>query len=135
MRAGEGGDEARVERPVAAFEQERGLGFGGGSDDRRFRLSRLRQRDQRDSAFGDRRFLGGDGGERVAEHLLVIEPDAGDSARRRSLDDIGRVEPAAKANFEDHGVGWLAREGKDCDRRRDLEEARFDAIARADHFG
>ena len=38
------------------------------------------------------------------------------------LDDIGRVEPAAKAGFQQQQIGWCLGEGEKGRRRGDLEE-------------
>jgi hypothetical protein len=44
-------------------------------------------------------------GERVAEILLMVEIDLGDDARRGLRNDIGGIEPAAEADFEQQIVG------------------------------
>ena len=59
-------------------------------------------------------FLAGDVDHPSAEELLVVEGEAGDAADQRPLDDVGRVEPAAEADFEDAGVGRRAREGEEA---------------------
>ena len=49
----------------------------------------------------------------MAEMLLMVEADRGDPAYGRTFDDIGGVEPAAQADFKDHRIGGLAREGEE----------------------
>ena len=101
MWPGKSRNELRVDLPIAAFEQHGGARVGSGTSDRRLRVGRLGQRDQRDTALGDGGFLGRNLGERLAKILLMVEADAGDAGDERAGDDVGRVEPAAKPDLED----------------------------------
>ena len=60
----------------------------------------LGQGDGGDAGAEDSGFFGGDGGDGVAEKLLVIEIDIGDDGED-GLDDVGGVEASAHADFED----------------------------------
>ena len=51
----------------------------------------------------------------------MIDRDARDHGRQRLLDHIGRVEPAAEADFQQQHVGRMAREQQQADRGGDLE--------------
>ena len=68
-------------------------------------FGRLGQDNQRDAGFGDPRLLARNFSKRVPQIMLVIDPDAGDPARRRALDDIRRVEPPAEPDLEDADIG------------------------------
>jgi hypothetical protein len=67
--------------------------------------------------------------------LVVVQAEAGDSAHQRPFDHVGRVEPTAQSDFDDAGVGGGASKGEEGHRSGHLEEARFDFIARVEHFG
>ncbi len=38
----------------------------------------------------------------------MVHRHRGDKARRRPVDDIGRIDTAAKADFEQKIIGWIA---------------------------
>ena len=60
---------------------------------------------------------------RLAEELLVVDPELGDAADGRRGDDVGRVEPSAEADLDDAGVGRDARESEEGGGGGRLEEA------------
>ena len=64
------------------------------------RFALLLGRDHRHAALDDRSLLAGDRSQRVAEELGVVHADRRDDSGERLLDDIGGIEPAAKADFE-----------------------------------
>src|SRR5438067_10930902 len=65
---------------------------------------RVELRDQRNAGLGDARLLGRDARQALAQKLLMIEREVGDPSYERAVDDVGGVEPAAKADLEDAGV-------------------------------
>ena len=73
--------------------------------------------DDRHAALDDARLFGGDIGQRVAEELLVVHVHGRDHREARGLDDIGRVQPPAKADLQQRHVGGGFRERR---RRRRL---------------
>ena len=58
----------------------------------------------------------------VAEILLVVERDGRDDAEARRVNDVGGVEAAAEADFEQGEIGRRLGEGEKGGRRGDLEE-------------
>ena len=67
-------------------------------------------------------------------YLLVIEIDRRDDGDGRPVDDVGRVELAAEAHFQDQRVGLVAREGEQGGGGRDFEEGdRLAARSRSSH--
>src|SRR5207302_9019854 len=103
--------QARERRALftTAFGND-GLGFGGED-----------AADRRPARFDDARLLAGDAGERRAEHLHMIEADAGDD-RGFGDNDVGRIEPAAEPDFDDGPVDLARREMEKAESARDLEE-------------
>src|SRR5205085_10484576 len=101
---------------------------------RRFGLGPLGQTDQRDTGLGDRRFFRSDFGETRAEEMLVVEPDARDSADQRAFDYVGRVEPAAEPHFEKASVGWRSGEREKGDDGRNFEKAGLYPSAYVQHL-
>ncbi len=91
--------------------------------------------DERHARLGDARLLGGDLGDCVAEERLMVDAELGDAADQRRGDDVGRVQPAAKADFDDAGIGRMFGKGKEGHRRRHLEEARPDVARNIEHAG
>ena len=75
-----------------------------------------------DAGFQDTRFLGGDFLQAVAQVLLVIHRDGGEHRQRRMFDQICRVQPSAKARFQQQDIGRVAGKGQECRRRGDLEK-------------
>ena len=69
----------------------------------------------------------------------MVERDRRDHARQRMVDDVGGVEAAAQADFQQQHVGRVAREQHECRRRLDLEhgDRRFaiEAFALAERVG
>ena len=51
------------------------------------------------------------------------------------LDDVGRVQPTAETHLQNARVRSRAGEGQYCHGRRDLEKARFDALADVQNLG
>ena len=76
--------------------------------------------DDGDAGLDDAGFFAGDRCQRVAELLRVVEADAGDDADVR-LADVGRVEPAAEADFEHGSVDIGLREVQKGHRGGDFE--------------
>ena len=58
----------------------------------------------------------------------MVEAEAGDGSDQRPFDDVGGIEPTAKADFEDAGIGGGAGERQAGDGGRRLEEAWLDAF-------
>ncbi len=65
--------------------------------------------------------LVGDLLDRVAEKIGVIDRDPRDDGGERMIHHIGRVQPAAEADFHQQHVGRMAREQHHADRGGDLE--------------
>ena len=72
----------------------------------------------------------------------MIERYAGDDGGERTFDHVGRVEPAAEADFEQHDVGRMAGEQHERRSRLDLEHRdrriavrRFAGCERVGEFG
>ena len=92
----------------------------------------LRQGHQRAAWAQDSRLFAGDLGDRVAQVFLVVERDVGEDGEQR-IDDVGGVEPAAHAHFQDGDLHWfpdgsvcfLVREVQESQRGQRLEEARM----------
>ena len=77
---------------------------GGGEADGLVGFGELREGDE-DTVFAeDAAFFRGNFGDGVAEVFLVVESDVGDDAEERG-DDVGGVETATEAYFEDHDLG------------------------------
>ena len=55
------------------------------------------------------------------EKFGVIHADRRDHARQRRVDHIGRIEPAAEADFQQHHIGRMPREQPECRRGFDFE--------------
>ena len=62
------------------------------------------------SPLEDAGFFGRDLLERVAEKIGMIDRNGRDDGGERTIDHVGRVEPAAEADFEQQHVGRMARE-------------------------
>ena len=71
--------------------------------------------------FDDPGLFGGDPGQRIAEELLVVHVDGRDDSQRRAVDDVGRIQPAAKADLEQGVIGGRLGEGQKGGRGGDLE--------------
>ena len=76
--------------------------------------------------FENTGLLGGDGNERIAEEIAMIERQPRDHARQWAFDHVGGVKAAAKPDFEQQNVSRVAGEQqkgrrrlhlKHCDRR------------------
>ena len=116
--------------PVAPLQQQRrtdalGLvGDGGGGD------IVMHQRQQRHALFGDPGFFKGNACQRITwrarfgceQEFAVVDAQAGDAGDQRLVDDIGRIEAPAKANFDDCGIRRGAGKGEEGRRRRRFEE-------------
>ncbi|GMA75727.1 hypothetical protein GCM10025880_21440 [Methylorubrum aminovorans] len=57
----------------------------------------------------------------VAEIFGMVAPDRGDDGAGRVVDDVGGIDPAAEADFEQQHVGRAFREQQQGRRRGDLE--------------
>ena len=85
---------------------------------------RIELRDERNAALGDRRLSPPAMSVRpVAEELLMVEREIGDPGDQRTLDDVGRVEPAAEPDLEDAGVGRRPGKGEDARPRSRLRRS------------
>ncbi len=73
---------------------------GGGFADGLVGLGVLREGDEGAVGAEDAGFFAGDLGEGVAEVVLVVEGDVGDDGDE-GVDDVGGVETASQAYFED----------------------------------
>src|SRR2546426_312445 len=104
---------------LASLHEQRHADGGGARDQHLRRLRRLRG-GHGDAAPDDRGLLGGDGGERLAEHLLVVEVDARQRRHRRRPDG-GGVEPSAESDLQHGDVDGLTREVIERERRARLE--------------
>ena len=97
------------------------------------RIARLRGDDGRRLPLENAGFFRRDLLDRVAEKIGVIDRNARDDGGERMIDHIGRVQPAAEADFEQQHVGRMTREQHHADRRGDLEHgdglAAIDALA------
>ena len=82
----------------------------------------LRKRDQGASSPEDAGFFAGDFGDGRAEVVLVVEGDVGDDGEE-GRDDVGGVETAAEADFEDGDVEVLLGEVEEGEGGEGLEKA------------
>ena len=73
--------------------------------DHRARFVGLDADDGGPATLQDAGLFAGDQGQRVAQILLVVVVDGGDDRECRLVDDIGCVEPAAQAHFQQQIVG------------------------------
>ena len=64
----------------------------------------------------------------------MIDTEAGNSAYRRLLDNVGRIEPATQTDLENASAGRGSGEGEKRERGRDLEKARLDLRADVEHL-
>jgi hypothetical protein len=72
------------------------------------------------AALDDRRLLGGDRGDRVAEVLAVVEADCGDR-RNAEVQHVGAVESAAESHLAHHRVRMSLGGDHDAGDRHELE--------------
>ena len=107
---------------VAAGDMERRAELFGTRLDHVERLALLAADNARHAPLQDARLLGGDRGEAFAEKTHMIDRDRRDCGRKRLLDHIGGVEPAAESGFEQQQVRRRLGEGKEGGSRRDLEQ-------------
>ena len=106
---GNGADAADVE--LGGHFAEDLVGFG-----------MLRQGDQRAAWAQDAGFFAGNGGDGGAEPLGVVEGDVGDDGEER-IDDVGGVEAAAHADFEDSDLDFGLGKVEKGHGGQDFEEA------------
>ena len=95
----------------------------------------LGEADQRDAGFGNSGLFTRDRNDVGTEEMLMVESEASDRRHQRPFDDVRRVEPTAKADFEDARVRRGPNERQERHRGRDLEEARLDSVAPVEHLG
>ncbi len=81
----------------------------GGFADGLVGLGVLREGDEEAVGAQDAGFFAGDGGDGVAEVVLMVEGDVGEDGEE-GLDDVGGVETAAEADFKDGDVDLLLGE-------------------------
>ena len=88
--------------------------FGGGLADGLVGLGVLGEGDEGSAGAEDTCLFAGDLGDGVAEVVLVVEGDVGEDGEE-GRDDVGGVETASEADFEDgdvdRSVGGLLRTG------------------------
>ena len=127
---------ARLNRISARpFGLRRNLGVHGGCvvlrDERRAGLGYacLLERDAH-MRIGGGTFAGGQ------QELFVIDAECSNAAHQRVGDHVGRIQPAAKADFENAGIGRRAGKGEESRRRGNFEEAGADcfALCHVQHF-
>lgn len=94
--------------PVGGAEDGRGVLSGGAFEDG-LGFGPLAGEDDGAGRFDDAGLFEGDFGDGVAEEAFVVEVDGGDDGED-GIDDVGGVETAAHAGFEDHGVDGLGAE-------------------------
>ncbi len=82
----------------------------------------LRQRDEGAVRAEDTGLFAGDLGDGVAEVVLMVERDVGNDGDQ-GVDDVGGVEAAAEADFEDGDVSLLLLEVEEGQGGQSLEEA------------
>ena len=58
----------------------------------------------------------------------MIQTDGGDNGGNGVLDDVGTVQPSAKAGFQQEDIGWVAGEGFKRNSGGDFEERYIAAI-------
>ena len=123
MGAGEAG--ARVFFQVVAENfadaVDGGVLFAGDGADGGFGFGREAAEDDGDIGFDDAGFFAGDFFEGVAEEFLVVEGDGGDDGELGE-DDVGGVEAAAEADFDEGDVHFFAGEVEEGDGGHELEE-------------
>ena len=82
----------------------------------------LRECDEHAVLAQDASLLGGDGAERVAEELGVVDADVSDDRQLR-VDDVGGVEATAEADLEDGDIDALLRVIAERDSGEEFEKA------------
>ena len=112
--------EAALVGDVAADEAEGGAGALGGALDDRQGVRGLGGADRGDAGLDDGGLLRGDLGQGAAEDVDVIEAEAGDGAGGGG-DDVGGVEAAAEADFDDAEVDFVSGEVVERERRERFE--------------
>ncbi len=112
--------------------RERHVGYGADSADAQLGgdfaenlvgIGMLRQRNHGAAGAENAGFFAGDGGDGGAEPFGVVERDIGDDGEER-IDDVGGVEAAAYAHFEDRDVDASVGEVEKGHGGEGLEEAR-----------
>ena len=107
---------------VAAEHMQRRADLLGARFDHLERFPLLAADDAGHARLEDACLLTGDGRKRVAEKRDVIDGDRRDRRGKRLVDHIGRVEPAAKAGFQEQQIGRRLGEGKEGRGGGDLEQ-------------
>ena len=125
--------------PVLSGNDDRRAGARGRAFDDRERFARLRGNDSRHVALEDPGLLIRDLCDAVAEIIGVIERDRRHDRGKRCIDHVGRVEPPAEPDFEQHHVGGVACEQQEPGGGRDLEHRdrlpRIGPLAFLEHGG
>ena len=65
----------------------------------------------------------------------MVQAERGYAANSGCLNDVGRIEPPAKADFDHTGIGWHARKGEECGSGGDFKKARLQTFGVVEHFG
>jgi hypothetical protein len=126
---------ARDRIPDAASRKPDRAAFARNFTDARSDRRRIELSDQRHAGLGDRGFFRRNVDEAAAEELLVIQSEIRDCGDQRPLDDVRRVEASTLSDLENAGICRRACKSQQCDRGRDLEEARLDARPGVENFG
>jgi len=103
--------------------KERRAGPLGGAFDDSHRLRPLRLADDRNARLDDTGLLSGDGFERPAQLVRVVDADGGENAHVRPK-DVRRIEPPAQPHLNDRQVHGFIGEMAKGERGEDLEEGR-----------
>jgi len=81
----------------------------------------LRHSERPASRLEDAGFLGGDGGQGVAQQLHVVKAQGRDARRDWRRADVGRVQPTADANFQDGDVHAGIQEAPQAQQSQEFE--------------
>ena len=95
----------------------------GLANDRSTRFIGLIADDDGGIFLDDACFFARNGGQRVAQILLVIIINGRDDAHLGLRDHIGGIQPAAQSYFKKQIIGRLTREGEESSNRGDLEKS------------
>ena len=111
-----------IDVPVLTGRMQRRAQAPGLRLDHGHRLGHLLGADRRHAALDDGGLLAGNRRQGLPEKFGMIHADRRDHARQRRVDHIGRIEPAAEADFQQHHIGWMLREQPERRRGFDLKD-------------
>src|SRR6188508_3168961 len=95
--------------PILACNPERRTEFAGLPLDRRESFAMLRGDYCRNTALEYAGLFGGNLFQGVAQKVGVIDRNARDDGRQRTVYDIRCIEPPAKAHLEQKNIRWMTR--------------------------